>query len=340
MSDVHPSLEVLYQQQPLSQAQAQALFTQVMRGELEPVLLASLLIALKMKGETPDEIAGAAAAMVNEATAFPRPDYAFADIVGTGGDGHNTINISSAAAIVVASCGVPVAKHGNRSVSSKSGSADLFAMFDMKLDMSPETARRCLDKSKFCFLFAPVYHPGVRHAMPVRGALKTRTLFNILGPLANPSKPSHSMLGVYRPELLKPYAQTLKLLGHKRAVVVHGSGLDELALHGPSDIVELDNGVINQLQISPSDFGLKEYKLDELAGGDPQHNHMLITEVLSGKGKAAHEAAIAMNAGLLLLLCGAARDLKQAADIAREAMHTGRALATIRSAATLSQEGL
>ena len=209
MNDINSVLETLFTQKDLDQHQVESLFGDVMQGHVDDIHLTALLTALKIKGETPDEIAGAAQAMVNHATVFDRPDYAFADIVGTGGDGHNTINISSAASVVAASCGLAVAKHGNRSVSSQSGSADLFNAFGVKLDMSPSTARHSLDESQLCFLFAPVYHAGVKHAMNVRTTLKTRTLFNVLGPLANPAKPTHSVMGVYTPELLIPYAHTL-----------------------------------------------------------------------------------------------------------------------------------
>ncbi|MFT5281546.1 MAG: anthranilate phosphoribosyltransferase, partial [Yoonia sp.] len=207
--------EALYQGTSLSQSQAYAIFNDVMRGNIGTPELTALLIALKLKGETSEEIAGAAAAMRDNALEFSRPDYAFSDLVGTGGDGHNTINISSAASVVAASCGIKVAKHGNRSVSSKSGSSDLFAGFGLTLDMSPATARKCLDEAGLCFLAAPVYHTGVKYAMPVRLALKTRTLFNVLGPLANPAKPTHGVYGVYDPKLVPIYAQTLLHLGHK-----------------------------------------------------------------------------------------------------------------------------
>ena len=267
-----PLLETLYQGKALSQNEATDAFNQIVTGQVDNIVLSSLLTALKIKGETPEEIAGAAQAMIQNASAIKRPEYDFADIVGTGGDGHNTINISSAAAIVAASCGVKVAKHGNRSVSSKSGSADLFNAFGMKLDMSPAVARECLDKSNLCFLFAPVYHAGIKHAMPVRTTLKTRTIFNILGPLANPAAPDVQLLGVYDESLCLPMAQTLHTLGTKRAMIVHGSGTDEIALHGPTQVVELDNGKITQYTLNPSDFDLANYSLEQLAGEGPQYN--------------------------------------------------------------------
>ncbi|MDM7859866.1 anthranilate phosphoribosyltransferase [Alteromonas sp. ASW11-36] len=330
-------LEDLYAGTNLSQANAFAIFSGVMQGQLDHSQLAALLVSLKIKGETAAEIAGAADAMRANAASFERPDYHFADIVGTGGDGHNTINISSAAAIVAASCGIKVAKHGNRSVSSKSGSADLFAQFGYELMSSPDVARQCLDMTNFCFLFAPVYHAGVKHAMPVRTALKTRTLFNILGPLANPAKPSHSVLGVYSPELLQPYADVAQRLSMPRALIVHGSGLDEIAVHGETSVIEIDGEQQSHYSISPADFGFSEYPLAAIAGGEPEVNRQMIADVLAGQGEAAHEAAIAMNAAALIHLHGKTPSLAAAAEIAVNAMRSGKPIATIEAAAKQSQ---
>lgn len=334
---IHTVLEQLYQGHNLSQQDVTQVFSQVVTGQVDEIVLSSLLTALKIKGEQPEEIAGAAAALIANASEFPRPDYEFADIVGTGGDGHNTINISSASAIVAASCGVKVAKHGNRSVSSKSGSADLFNAFDLDLTMSAVTARQCLDKSNLCFLFAPNYHAGIRHAMPVRTTLKTRTIFNLLGPLVNPARPSHIIIGVYSPDLLLPFAKTLQLLGYQKALVVHGSGLDEFALHGDTQVVEINGTELTQFTLSPADFGLEIYPLDAIKGGEPDENKALIENVLVGKGQAAHQAAVAMNTGALLKLCGKAQTYAQGAEMAINAMQQQLPLATIKTSAALSQ---
>lgn len=334
---IHTILEQLYLGQNITQQDATEVFSQVVTGQVDEIVLASLLTALKIKGEQPQEIAGAAAALIANASDFPRPDYEFADIVGTGGDGHNTINISSASAIVAASCGLKVAKHGNRSVSSKSGSADLFKAFDLDLTMSADTARQCLDKSNLCFLFAPNYHSGIRHAMPVRTTLKTRTIFNLLGPLVNPARPSHIIIGVYSPDLLLPFAKTLQLLGYQKALVVHGSGLDEFALHGDTQVVEINADELTQTSVSPADFGLENYPLDAIKGGEPEENKSLIEDVLSGKGQAAHQAAVAMNTGALLKLCGKAQTYAQGAQMAMQAMAQQLPLATIKLSAELSQ---
>ncbi len=331
-------LENLYAQNDLSQAQSEEIFSQVMQGKVSEISLTALLTALKIKGETPEEIAGAAQAMVTNATAFPRPNTPFADIVGTGGDGHNTINISSAAAVVAASCGVAVAKHGNRSVSSQSGSADLFNAFGYNLMHTPEQARATMEASNLCFLFAPVYHAGVKHAMPVRTELKTRTIFNVLGPLANPARPTHSVMGVYTPELLIPYAHTLQLLGHERVLVVHGSGLDEFALHGETQVVEVDGDSLTEYVVTPDDFGLESAPLEAIVGGTPEQNKAAIEAVFKGEGEPAHTHAIAMNAGALLYLCGQANTFADGAKLALSSIAQGKPLQIIQRAAQLSQE--
>lgn len=331
-------LDTLITQTSLSQTQAYTLFNSIMHGEQSDAVIAAVLTALKIKGESPGEIAGAARAMVDNALPFPSPDYAFADIVGTGGDGHNTINISSAAGVVAAACGAKIAKHGNRSVSSKSGSADLFKQFGLALDISPEVSRKCLDEANFTFLFAPVYHAGMRHAAPVRAALKTRTLFNILGPLANPARPTHGVFGVYAPELLEPYAKTLMLLGQHRAMVVHGDGLDELALHGESTIFDLEHGDIRKRTVTAKDFGLPSYPLSAIEGGEPEENKKFIQAALAGEGQEAHRAAIAMNCGALLKVTGHADTFKDGSDMAMTAMQKGTPLAVLEKVATISQE--
>lgn len=338
MADIHALLEKIYRQENLSQRESQCFFHAVMQGDMDDIILSSMLTGLKIKKETPEEIAGAAGAMIENAAAFERPDYQFADIVGTGGDGHNTINISSASAIVAASCGLPVAKHGNRSVSSKSGSADLFREFGLDLNMTSQTARACLDESGLCFLFAPTFHAGVRHAMKARTTLKTRTLFNLLGPLANPAKPSHIMIGVYSPDLISPYAETLQLLGYQNAMVVHGAGLDEIALHGVSQVAEIHGDKISYSELSAKDFGLDSYPLEAIKGGEPEENKALIEAVLQGKGEPAHMAAVAANTGALLKLTGLTDSFAGGAKMALDSMQTSKPLHTILKAAQVSQQ--
>lgn len=338
-TDISTILPTLVEGVDLNQTQAHDFFQQVLEGNIEPALLASTLTALKIKGETPEEIAGAALAIRGAATAFPernQVDETIADCVGTGGDGANTINISTTAAILAAACGLKVAKHGNRSVSSMSGSADLLEALGVNLSMSPETAHQCLDKANLCFLYAPAYHSGFRHAGPVRKAMGIRTIFNILGPLVNPASPNIMLLGVYIPELLSPIAKALTLTGVNRAFVVHGSGLDEIALHGETQVVEINNGELIERTISPQDFGLKPYSLAEIKGGTPEDNAKHIKDILSGNGQEAHNAAVIINCAALLYLHDKADTLTQAAQLASTVLASGKGLKTLSSLVTLS----
>ncbi|KLV09061.1 anthranilate phosphoribosyltransferase [Photobacterium aquae] len=329
---IYTIADKLYDQQALSERESQILFDAIIKGDIEPILLSALLTALKIKGESPAEIAGAAKALLANANPFPRPEYDFADIVGTGGDGHDTINISTTAAFVAAACGVKVAKHGNRGVSSKSGSSDLLDKFGINLAMTPETARAALDELGVCFLFAPEYHGGVRHAMPVRQTMKTRTVFNLLGPLINPARPNIELMGVYDEALVRPIAETMKAMGMKRAAVVHGSGLDEVAIHGPTTVAEIVNGKIREYILTPADFGVESYPLAAIKGGEPEENRAIITNILTGSGTPAQNAAVAVNVALLLRLFGQ-EDLKANTQQALAVMASGKAFDLVRKLA-------
>ncbi|WP_413477678.1 anthranilate phosphoribosyltransferase [Vibrio hibernica] len=314
----------LYAQTNLTENESYQLFDTIIKGEMDPILLGSVLTALKIKGETSEEITGAANALLANASSFPVIDGDFADIVGTGGDGSNTINISTTAAFVAAACGVRIAKHGNRGVSSKSGSSDLLDSFGINLAMSPEDTKTAIDEIGVAFLFAPQYHGGVRHAMPVRQAMKTRTIFNLLGPLINPARPNIQLMGVYDESLVRPIAKTLALMGLKRAAVVHGSGLDEVAIHGSTLVNEIINGEIIEYTLTPEDFGVQIHPLEEIKGGEPTENRDIITNILNGKGTEAQVSAVAVNVALLLRLFGQ-EDLKANTQQAIEAMNSGRA---------------
>ena len=324
-------LNQLLAKQDLSFSQATQLFDAIMNGKLNDIELTAALIALKLKGETSDEIAGAAASMRANAVPFQTNKTLLADSCGTGGDGSNTINISTTAAIVAAAAGINMVKHGNRSVSSNSGSADLLKALGINIDMSPEQAAHCLENTGFTFLFAPHYHSGVRHAMGVRTALKSRTIFNILGPLANPAAPEVQLLGVYDPSLCLPMAETLKTLGTKRAMVVHGAGTDEIALHGTTKVVELNNGELSEYTLTASDFGLANYSLEQLAGQGPEYNAKASLAILQGQGEMAHNAAIIANVAALLYLTDKAGDLKAAADQVSELLASGKAMDTLNA---------
>lgn len=341
--NIQPLLDLLYQGKSLSREQAFEIFSALIRGEMSEATMAGMLVALKMRGETIDEISGAADAMRAAAKTFPYSNgdnlsNGIVDIVGTGGDGFNTINISTTAAFVAAAAGAKVAKHGNRSVSSKSGSSDLLAQFGIDLTMSPDTASRCLDALNLCFLFAPHYHGGVKHAGPVRQALKTRTLFNVLGPLINPARPEFMLLGVYSPELVLPIAKVLKALGTKRAMVVHGSGLDEVALHGNTQVAELKDGDIIEYQLTPADLGVPLAQISDLEGGEPAQNALITEAILKGCGTDAHTNAVAINAGCALYVCGIADSVKAGTLLAIATIQNGKAFELLSQLAKVSSE--
>lgn len=331
----HQHLEKLFTHQTLSQSEAHSLFNHIMQGNLSPEQLAAALIALKLRGETVEEIAGAVTATLENAQAFARPDYPFADIVGTGGDGQNTINISTASSIVAATMGFPIAKHGSRGVSSKSGASDVLSALGINVTISAQTARRALDEIGLCFLFAPAYHLGFKHAIPVRQALKTRTIFNILGPLVNPARPKHQLLGVYSPDLLQPYAETVKMLGHQHTIVVHGAGLDEVAVHGETQVAEVENGEIRYYTLTPKDFGVEPHPLAALRGGEPTENAEKIKALLQGNGEPAHIDAVAVNVALLMKLFGKS-DLKANVAAVKTTLQSGKAVETLQKLAQYS----
>lgn len=313
----------------LTRAEAAGVFARLVEGAWTEVEVAGLLGALKARGESPDEIAGAAEALRDAALAFPRPDYPFADTCGTGGDATGTKNVSTAVAIVAAEMGIPVAKHGNRAISSRCGSADVLEQLGVRLEAPPRVARRGLDEIGLCFLFAPQYHAGVRHAMPVRKALGTRTIFNLLGPLANPARPSLQIVGVYDPALCRPLALTLGLLGADAALVVHGSGLDEIALHGTTRAALWMDGRSIELELTPEEAGLERAPLEALAGGDPAENAAALRALLEGRPSGPYRDAVALNAGALAWIAGRAESLAEGTSRARATIDSGRAAARL-----------
>jgi len=315
----------LYDGGPIGAEGAETLFTALVEGQLDGPSIAAMLIALRFRGETAEELAGAARALRSADADFPRPDYLFADSCGTGGDGSGTINVSTAAAFVAAAAGLPVAKHGNRSVTSRCGSADVLERLGARLDVPAEVSRRALDETGICFLFAPRYHPGLRHAGPVRKALKVRTIMNVLGPCVNPAEPEVQLLGVADPKLLEPVAATLAALGVARALVVHGAGLDEIALHGDTEAVRLEGGRLERLTLTPEQAGLERRPLAGLKGGGPEENAERLKSLLMGYGLAAETETVALNAGALLMTAGLAADLREGTERAMEAIRSAEA---------------
>jgi anthranilate phosphoribosyltransferase len=313
----------------LTAADAEHLFERLVLGRLEPAETAGMLIALRMKGETAEEMIGAARGLFAAAKPFDRPDYLFADCCGTGGDGSGLINVSTAVAFVAAAAGLPVAKHGNRSISSKCGSADVLEALGAKIELDPERARRVLDETGFCFLFAPAYHPGMKHAALVRRQLQVRTVMNLLGPCINPARPPVQLLGVADPKMLRRIAQTLNAMGVKDALVVHGSGLDEVALHAETRAMRLSNGEITEIAIAPEDAGIERAPLTGVTGSDVEENAARFRALLDGGGNRAEQDITILNAAALLWTSGKSETLRQAADLARDALLSGRAGAVL-----------
>ena len=305
------------------------LFERLVLGKLEPAEIAGMLIALRMKGETADEMIGAARALSTAALPFERPDYLYADCCGTGGDGSGLINVSTATAFVAAACGLPIAKHGNRSVSSRCGSADVLEALGAKIDISPEKARALLDETGFCFLFAPAYHPGMKHAALVRRQLEVRTIMNLLGPCINPARPPVQLLGVADPKMLRRIAQTLAAMGVEEALIVHGSGLDEVALHGETHALKLSGGAIEEMRIAPEDAGLERAPLKVVTGGDVEENACRLKALFAGRGSQAEQDIVIINTAALLRTAGLAADLLEGASMARESLVSGKAAATL-----------
>lgn len=314
----------------LDRNDARALFGRIVEGSLGEPLMAAAFVALRVKGETAEELTGAALALRGAARPFPTPAYLFADSCGTGGDFSGSINVSTAAGLVAAACGLPVVKHGNRSFTSKCGSADVLEALGARLDLGALESREILDRTGFCFLLAPLYHPGIAHAGRVRRALKVRTIMNLLGPCLNPARPKVQLLGVADPDLLRPIAETLQALGVERALVVHGSGLDEIALHGFTRAVSLRCGLLEEIEITPEQAGLKRMPVEQIAGGSPSENAARLAALLSGSGGAADEAVTALNAGALLMTADKAASLREGVDMAFDALRSGRANATLQ----------
>ena len=319
---MNPVLERVVAGADLSVSDAEQAFARIVRGEADVIEISALLIALRTKGETAEEVAGAAHALLAAALPFPTPDYDVIDCCGTGGDGLGTLNVSTAVAFTLASLGVPVAKHGNRAVSSQSGSTDVLKALGIQCEQTPERARELLDRYQLCFLHAPQYHPGVRHAMPVRQALKLRTLFNLLGPIINPARASLRLMGVYDAKYLTLVAETLREIGVKRAVVVNG-GVDEFAVHGPSQYVELRDGKLTTATLSPTDVGLAEHSLEALRGGEAAANAAEIMAVLGGQGRPAFRDAIALNAGVGLYVASKTASIAAGVEQALAALYVG-----------------
>ncbi len=322
----------------LSKQEARSVMNQIMRGEATPAQIGGFLVALRLKGETADEIAGCAEAMRAHALAVRPKRDDLVDTAGTGGDGAGTFNISTAAALVAAAAGAAVAKHGNRAVSSASGSADVLEALGFELELPAERIERSIDELGFGFLFAPSHHPAMRHAAPVRRELAARTVFNVLGPLTNPAGARAQVVGVYAPELVPTIATVLASLGARRAFVVHGAGgIDELSPAGPNLVCEVTGGKVRRREIDPRDFGVPRCKPKDLAGGSPAENAATIRDIFAGAPGPKREAVL-LNAGGAIAAGGHAHDLKEGYAAAREALESGAAGERLEALIAFSQE--
>jgi anthranilate phosphoribosyltransferase len=322
----------------LTQEGARDVMRSIMDGEATPGQIGAFLVALRIKGETADEIAGCAEAMREHVLVVRPARTDLVDTAGTGGDGARTFNISTAAALVAAAAGAGVAKHGNRAVSSSSGSADVLEALGFNLELPPETIARSIDELGFGFLFAPTHHPAMRHAAPVRRELATRTVFNVLGPLTNPAGARAQVVGVYAPELVPTIADVLARLGAERAFVVHGAaGVDELSPAGPNLVCEVADGGVRRREIDPLDLGIDRCAPEELGGGDPADNAETIRRIFAG-AEGGKRDAVLLNAAGAIAAGGLARDLGEGVGIAREAIDSGAAGERLEALIAFSQE--
>jgi anthranilate phosphoribosyltransferase len=308
----------------LTREEAASAFARMMSGEATPSQMGALLMALRVRGETVDEITGAVTTMRAKMLGVEAPPDAI-DVVGTGGDASGSFNISTCAALIVAGAGVPVAKHGNRALSSKSGAADVLAALGVKIDLNAQQVGRCIAQAGIGFMFAPAHHPAMKNVGPTRVELGTRTIFNLLGPLSNPAGVKRQMIGVFSKHWIEPMAQVLKNLGAESIWVVHGSdGLDEITISGPTSVAALENGKIRNFEIAPEDAGLDRSKPETLRGGDADENAKALLDVLKGKKGPLRDVSI-INAAAALIVAGKAKDLKEGAALAAKSVSSGEA---------------
>ena len=326
---IKETISKLIEHKDLKPEEAVEVMDSIMEGSTTQSQIGAFLTALRMKGETPAEIAAFARVMRRHAVnVAPVTGKILVDTCGTGGDGTHTFNISTASALVAAGAGIPVVKHGNRSVSSTCGSADVLYALGVNLAVDPARQEHIVEQVGIAFLFAPAHHPAMRHVMAARQELGCRTIFNILGPLANPAGAQAQVLGVYTPDLTRPMAEVLRILGLSRAMVVHGSGLDEITTTGDTCVCELDRGTIKTYTLNPGSFGIAPASLSDLRGGDPPENARIIREILAGEHGAFRDIVL-MNAGAAIYTGGQAQDLQEGIRHAAESIDSGKASARL-----------
>lgn len=338
MSDALKPLIGAAAERPLTRTEAETAFTLLFEGEATPSQIGGLLMAMRTRGETVDEYAAAAAVMRAKCHHVQAPEGAM-DIVGTGGDGKGTLNISTAAALVTAGAGVPVAKHGNRNLSSKSGAADALTEMGIKVMIGPKLVEKSLNEAGIGFMMAPMHHPAMAHVGPVRAELGTRTIFNILGPLTNPAGVRRQLTGAFSRELIRPMAETLAQLGSERAWLVHGSdGTDELTITGISWIAALEDGVVTESEIHPEEFGLPVHPFEAIIGGSPAENAAALRALLDG-APSAYRDAVLLNAAAALVVAGVAPDPRNGVERAVESIDSGKAREKVAALARITKAG-
>lgn len=312
LDNPHPTVE-----------EAVEVFTPLTEGDYDDIHIAALLATIRTRGETMEDIVGAAKAFLAAARPFPITGAGILDTAGTGGDGADTINVTTAASLVAAAGGVKMLKCGNRSVSSKSGSADVLEALGIPVDLDVDAAVEQFERTNFTFLFAPLYHPAVAHVQPVRRALRIPTLFNTLGPILSPARPEFQIMGIANPRLGRTIAEVFRELGRRHALVVHGSGIDEIAVHGPTTIWELKDGEINEYEVTPEDLGLSTHPLEALAGGTGEENAAMMRETFAGGGSPAHRDAIVAAAGAMFYTAQKADSLAEGVAQAQQLLDSG-----------------
>lgn len=336
MSDALKPLIHAAAEGPLSRKQAEDAFQILFEGDATPAQIGGLLMALRTRGETVDEFAAAAAVMRSHCVRVNAPADAM-DIVGTGGDGKHTLNISTATAFVVAGAGVPVAKHGNRNLSSKSGTADVQSELGINVMVGPDIVERAIREAGIGFMMAPMHHPAMKHVMPARAELGTRTIFNILGPLTNPAGAKRQLTGAFTRDLIRPMAEVLQQLGSDAAWLVHGSdGTDELTITGVSWVAALKDGAVTEFEITPSDAGLPVHPFEAIVGGTPVENAAALRALLKGDG-GAYRDAVLLNAAAALLVADRVKDLSEGAEIAAKSIDSGAARDAVELLAQITQ---
>ena len=338
MDELKPLLGTVADGKSLNEEEAERAFEIIMTGNASPSQIGAFLMALRVRGETVEEITAAARIMRAKATHITAPDNAM-DVVGTGGDGSGSLNVSTGAALVVAGCGVPVAKHGNRALSSRAGAADVLTALGVNIDCDMSLIEKSIRDAGIGFMMAPRHHSATRHVAPTRMELATRTIFNILGPLSNPAEVRRLMVGVFAREWVEPVAQVLGKLGAEKAWVVHGSdGLDELTTTGPSTVAALENGTVKAFEVTPEDAGLPIAKSADLLGGDGAYNAKAMTAMLSGEQSAFRDIVI-FSAAAALVVADRAADLKDGAAIAAAAIDNGKAKTALETMVRITNEG-